>query len=132
MSYYKLQLYNKRTPARAILIYFWDFFQNTHKQILLFLLGHYEILLLLSKPLQYFSYYIATVAITQPYEKNNYLTFWAIRNPLQSVVWSCFVKLAYPKKIWIFIEKCQRWSPIYIKSWGNESNLSDFSRVVIL
>ena len=44
-----------------ILINFRDFFQNTHRQMLLFPLEHYEILPLLSKQLQYFSYYIATV-----------------------------------------------------------------------
>ena len=44
-------------------------------EILLFLLDDYEILPLLSKQLQYFFYYVATVALAQPYENNNHLTF---------------------------------------------------------
>ena len=28
--------------------------------------------------------------------------------------------------------KCQRWSPVSVKLWGNKSSVSDFSRVVIL
>ena len=35
----------------------------------------YEILSLLSKQLQYFSDYIATVALAQPYKNSNHLTF---------------------------------------------------------
>ena len=54
---------------------FKDYFQNTRRQILLLPLYLYQILPLLSKQLQYFSYYIATVAIAQPYENNNHLTF---------------------------------------------------------
>ena len=36
------------------------------------------------------------------------------------------------KKIEYSKENVRRWSPVYIKSWGNESNLSDFSRVATL
>ena len=45
---------------------FLDFFQNTQTQILLFPLNLYEILPLLSKQLQHFSYYIATVVHALP------------------------------------------------------------------
>ena len=43
-----------------ILKEFWDLFQNTRTQIRLFLLDDYEIIPLLSKQLQYFSYYVAS------------------------------------------------------------------------
>ena len=43
-----------------------------------------------------------------------------------------FYEIACSKKFWISIGKCQLWNPVYIKSWGNESNLFDFSRIVIL
>ena len=55
-----------------ILRNFLDFFQSTHRQILLFLLDQYEIFPILSKQLQFFSYYIATVAVVQSYESNNH------------------------------------------------------------
>ena len=50
---------------------FLDFFQGTRRQIILVYL---ELLSLLSKQLQYFSYYIAAVVLAQPYENNNHLT----------------------------------------------------------
>ena len=74
-----VQLYNKKESSTSfslqILRNFWDFFQNTHKQILLLLLDLYEILPLPSKQLQYFSYYIATAGLALPWENNNQLTF---------------------------------------------------------
>ena len=77
-----------------------------------------KILPLLSKQLQYFSYYIATVALAQPYENNNHLTFLANKNPLQSLVRSYFVKQLIQKQI------------EYSQVSGEVP--SDFSRIVIL
>ena len=48
---------------------------SEYRKMLLFLLDLDEILPLLSKQLQYFSYYIATVVLAQPYKRNNRLTF---------------------------------------------------------
>ena len=98
----------------------------SQKQILLFLLDLYEILPLLSK--QYYRIALRQLPLRSPTKtiiiwnskqiKTLYSQWFGV------VLWSSLSE----KKNWIFQTKYQRWSPVFIKSWGNESNLSDFSR----
>ena len=82
ISYYRLQLYNKRSQH--------GLFPANFEKLLRFLPEHplantfvtfttttafFKILPLLSKQLQYFSCSVAAVSLAQPYENNNHLTF---------------------------------------------------------
>ena len=52
---------------------------------------------------------------------------WLVRNSRKNGGSTCPVCPQNPP-----LGKCQRSSPVSVKSWGNESSVSDFSRVVIL
>ena len=130
ISHYMLQLYNKRTPARALHCKFWKIFR--------FLPEHPPANTFVPfRRLWDFTITLKTVATFLP------LRQLPLSSPTKTIIiWNSkqiktlynqWFRAALPNiKFWIFIRKCQRWSPVYTKSWGNKSNLSDISRVVIL
>ena len=136
INYSRLQLYNKRSPAQALPCKFPEILEISSRTTTSKYFWSFETFMTFSQCSQK-SWSISPITMRQlPLRSSAKTVIIWHSNQIKTLYNQWFRPVLWnslsEKKNGIFIGKCQRWSPVYVKSWGTESNLSDIFRVVIL